>query len=115
MNAKLDKSLLNDYIEISVKENIGIDKIKDRIRKLFNIGQLSSNDLTYLSNARTISLLKKSLTKIDSTIKEINDNSPIDIVELGLRDTWNTLGEVIGATYKDELLDELFSRFCLGK
>ena len=115
LEGKLDKSLLGDYIEISVKENIGIDKIKDRIRKLFNIGQLSSNDLTYLSNARTISLLKKSLTIIDSTIKEINDNSPIDIVELGLRDAWNTLGEVIGATYKDELLDELFSRFCLGK
>ena len=107
LEGKLDKSLLG--------ENIGIDKIKDRIRKLFNIGELSSNDLTYLSNARTISLLKKSLTIIDSTIKEINDNSPIDIVELGLRDTWNTLGEVIGATYKDELLDELFSRFCLGK
>ena len=102
-------------LEISVKENIGIDKIKDKIRELFNIGELSSNDLTYLSNARTISLLKKSLTIIDSTIKEINDNSPIDIVELGLRDAWNTLGEVIGATYKDELLDELFSRFCLGK
>lgn len=115
LESKLDKSLLSDYIEISVKENIGIDKIKDRIRKLFNIGELSSNDLTYLSNARTISLLKKSLTIIDSTIKEINDNSPIDIVELGLRDAWNTLGEVIGATYKDELLDELFSRFCLGK
>lgn len=115
LEGKLDKSLLEDYIEISVKENIGIDKIKDRIRKLFNIGELSSNDLTYLSNARTISLLKKSLTIIDSTIKEINDNSPIDIVELGLRDAWNTLGEVIGATYKDELLDELFSRFCLGK
>lgn len=58
LEGKLDKSLLGDYIEISVKENIGIDKIKDRIRKLFNIGELSSNDLTYLSNARTISLLK---------------------------------------------------------
>lgn len=115
LESKLDKSLLSDYIEISVKENIGIDKIKDKIRELFNIGELSSNDLTYLSNARTISLLKKSLTIIDSTIKEINDNSPIDIVELGLREAWNTLGEVIGATYKDELLDELFSRFCLGK
>ena len=115
LESKLDKSLLNDYIEISVKENIGIDKIKDRIRELFNIGEITSNDLTYLSNARTISLLKKLLTIIDNTIKEINDNSPIDIVELGLRDAWNTLGEVIGATYKDELLDELFSRFCLGK
>lgn len=115
LESKLDKSMLEDYIEISVKENIGIDKIKNKIRDLFNIGEIKSNDLTYLSNARTISLLKKSLNIIDNTIKEINSNSPIDIVELGLKDAWNTLGEVIGATYKEELLDELFSRFCLGK
>lgn len=115
LESKLDKSMLDDYIEISVKENIGIDKIKNKIRDLFNIGEIKSNDLTYLSNARTISLLKKSLNIIDNTIKEINSNSPIDIVELGLKDAWNTLGEVIGATYKEELLDELFSRFCLGK
>ena len=115
LESKLDKSVLDDYIEISVKENIGIDKIKNKIRDLFNIGEIKSNDLTYLSNARTISLLKKSLNIIDNTIKEINSNSPIDIVELGLKDAWNTLGEVIGSTYKEELLDELFSRFCLGK
>ena len=115
LESKLDKNMLDDYIEISVKENIGIDKIKNKIRDLFNIGEIKSNDLTYLSNARTISLLKKSLNIIDNTIKEINSNSPIDIVELGLKDAWNTLGEVIGATYKEELLDELFSRFCLGK
>mgnify|MGYP004512405005 FL=1 len=112
---KLDKSMLEDYIEISAKENIGVDKIKDRIKKLFNIGELQTSDLTYLSNARTISLLKKSMHQIEDTLEEIQNNSPIDIVELGLKDSWNTLGEVIGETYKDELLDELFSRFCLGK
>ena len=53
--------------------------------------------------------------QIEDTLEEIQNNSPIDIVELGLKDSWNTLGEVIGETYKDELLDELFSRFCLGK
>lgn len=112
---KLDKSKLDDYIEISAKENIGIDKIKDQIRKLFNIGDIMTNDMTYLSNARTISLLKKSLGIINNTIDEINSNSPIDIVELGLKEVWNVLGEIIGQTYTDELLDELFSRFCLGK
>lgn len=112
---RLDKSMLEDYIEISAKENIGVDKIKDRIKKLFNIGELQTSDLTYLSNARTISLLKKSMHQIEDTLEEIQNNSPIDIVELGLKDSWNTLGEVIGETYKDELLDELFSRFCLGK
>lgn len=115
LEEKLDKTLLEDYIEISVKENIGIDKVKDRIKELFNIGEITSNDLTYLSNARTISLLKKSLSIVDNTLEEIEQNAPIDIIELGLKDAWNTLGEVIGETYKDELLDELFSRFCLGK
>lgn len=115
LESKLDKSMLEDYIEISAKENIGVDKIKDRIKKLFNIGELQTSDLTYLSNARTISLLKKSMHQIEDTLEEIQNNSPIDIVELGLKDSWNTLGEVIGETYKDELLDELFSRFCLGK
>ena len=71
--------------------------------------------MTYLSNARSISLLDKSLNYINESIKEIKDGSPIDIVELNLKEAWNALGEVIGETYTDELLDELFSRFCLGK
>jgi len=68
-----------------------------------------------MSNARSISLLGKSLNNINDAISEINNNSPIDIVEFHLKDAWNNLGEIIGETYTDELLDELFSRFCLGK
>lgn len=115
LKTKLNKKLLDNYIEISVKENIGIDKIKDEIKRLFNIGEISTNDMTYLSNARSIALLKKSLNNINDAINEINNNNPIDIVELSLKESWNNLGEVIGETYTDELLDELFSRFCLGK
>ena len=107
LKTKLNKKLLDSYIEISVKENIGIDKIKDEIKRLFNIGEISTNDMTYLSNARSIALLKKSLNNINDAINEI--------VELSLKESWNNLGEVIGETYTDELLDELFSRFCLGK
>ncbi len=112
---KLDKNMLDDYIEISVKENIGIDKIKDRIKKLFNLGEIKNSDLTYLSNARSISLLHKALNSIKESEEEIKINSPIDIVELSLRDAWDNLGQIIGEVYTDELLDELFSRFCLGK
>lgn len=112
---KLDKSVLDNYIEISAKENIGIEKIKDEIKRLFNLGELEASDLTYMSNARSISLLGKSLNNINDAISEINNNSPIDIVEFHLKDAWNNLGEIIGETYTDELLDELFSRFCLGK
>lgn len=89
--------------------------ILDKIKELFNLEKLETSDLTYLSNARSISLLKKSLNNISNAIDNINNNDPIDIVELELKDAWSTLGEIIGETYTDELLDELFSRFCLGK
>ena len=86
LKTKLNKKLLDSYIEISVKENIGIDKIKDEIKRLFNIGEISTNDMTYLSNARSIALLKKSLNNINDAINEINNNNPIDIVELSLKE-----------------------------
>ena len=110
-----DKKKIIVINKISAKENIGIEKIKDEIKRLFNLGELEASDLTYMSNARSISLLGKSLNNINDAISEINNNSPIDIVEFHLKDAWNNLGEIIGETYTDELLDELFSRFCLGK
>lgn len=115
LDSKLDKSLLDNYIEISVKENIGINKVKEEIKRLFNLGEITANDMTYLSNARSISLLHKVEKSIEEAEKEIELGSPIDIVEYSLKDAWNFLGEIIGETYTDELLDQLFSRFCLGK
>ena len=106
---------ISHYIKVSIKDNIGINQIKNEIKKIYNLEQIETKDMTYLTNARSISLLKESLTKIESAINNINESSPIDIVELDLKDAWDTLGEIIGVTYKDELLDEMFSRFCLGK
>jgi len=112
---KLDKTILENYIEISVKEGLGINKVKEEIKKLFNLGEIENSDMTYLSNARSIALLHRTASYIDDALNEIELNSPIDIVEFSLKDAWNTLGEIIGETYTDELIDELFSRFCLGK
>ena len=102
-------------VEISVKDNIGIEELKNEIKRIYNIDNIDTKDMTYLSNARSIALLKQSLLKINNSIKNIEENAPIDIVELDLKNAWELLGEIIGETYSDELLDELFSRFCLGK
>jgi tRNA modification GTPase len=104
-----------NIIKISIKDNIGIDSLKDEIKKIYNLEEIETTDMTYLSNARSISLLKQSLSKIEESITNINNNSPIDIVELDLKNAWELLGEIIGETYTEELIDELFSRFCLGK
>ena len=106
---------VEDAIKISIKDNTGIENIKNRIIEIFNLDKITTNDLSYLSNARSISLLKQTLSKLNECLNNINNNSPIDIIELDLKECWNTLGEIIGETYTDELIDEIFSRFCLGK
>lgn len=105
----------NETIKVSLKEGKNIEKITDEIKKIYNLEKIETSDLTYLSDARSISLLKQALSKINLAIKNIEDNSPIDIVELDLKNSWELLGQIIGETYTEELMDELFSRFCLGK
>ena len=104
-----------DAIKISIKDNEGIEKIKTRIIEIFNLDKISTSDLSYLTSARSISLLKEALNKINECINNIKQNVPIDIIELDLKECWNTLGLIIGETYSDELIDEMFKRFCLGK
>jgi len=106
---------VEDAIKISIKDNTGIEDIKKRITEIFNLDKISTNDMSYLSNARSISLIKQSLNKINECLNNIKNNTPIDIIELDLKECWNILGEIIGETYTDELIDEIFSRFCLGK
>ena len=105
----------NETIKVSLKEGKNIEKITDEIKKIYNLEKIETSDLTYLSDARSISLLKQALSKINLAIKNIEDNSPIDSVELDLKNSWELLGQIIGETYTEELMDELFSRFCLGK
>ena len=116
LESKLDLKDINERaIKVSIKNNMGIDKIKEEIKRIYNLEQIETTDMTYLSNARSISLLKKSLKYIESAITSINNEEPIDIVEINIKSAWETLGEIIGETYTEELIDELFSRFCLGK
>ena len=102
-------------INISLKKNIGLESLKNKIIEMFNLELINTNDMTYLSNARSIALLNKSLSIIKESINNLEKNVPIDIVEMDLKKCWETLGEIIGETYTDELIDEIFSRFCLGK
>ena len=112
---KLDLNLLPNYIEMSVKDDIGINELRNKIKEMFNLEQIEQNDYTYLSSARSISLLKKSLESLNAVKMGIENNMPVDMVEIDLKQMWSILGEIIGETYTDELIDQLFSQFCLGK
>ena len=82
---------------------------------MFNLKELEISDYTYISNSRQIALLKECLI-IVNTIQETNENGiSVDLIEIDLKRLWDKLGEIIGESYKDELLDEIFSKFGLGK
>ena len=119
LDSKIDRSLLTNYqdhiVEISVKENIGIDLLKNKIISLFNLEELNTKDPTYLSNVRSITILNNCLDKVNDIENAVKNNLPIDMIELDIKNIWEELGKINGTTYEEELLDEMFKRFCLGK
>jgi len=104
-----------DYIEISSKNKNDIDNLKNKIIDIFNLDDIENSDYTYISNIRQISLLKKCNRIISDINKELKKGIPVDLMEINIKLLWETLGEITGNVYKDELLDEIFSKFCLGK
>ena len=116
---KLDRNSLpvdkNKIIELSITEDKGIDELKAKIEELFHLNEIETKDPTYLSNARSISILKRCLKRVEDIEESLKKNLPIDMIELDIKNIWEELGTINGSTYEEELLDEMFSRFCLGK
>ena len=111
-NINIDK---NRVVYLSIINNEGIDELKNKISELFNISNITSTDPTYLNNARSISILNKCLDKVSEVEEAVKNNMPIDMIELDIKSIWEELGTINGSTYEEELLDEMFKRFCLGK
>ncbi len=110
------KIVLNEeYIEGNTIEDTGIEKLKKEIINKLNLDSIVTKDMTYMSNIRQIDLLKKALQSIETAIKNLELGIEVDIVEIDITNAWNLLGEITGDTYHDELINTLFSNFCLGK
>jgi len=99
----------------NTKEYKNLDNLKNKIIDMFNLEELDNKNMNYLSNARQISLVKQSLNSINNCLEQIENNIEIDLLAIDIKETYDLLGEIIGSTYKDELLDEIFANFCLGK
>ena len=111
------KKMIGDtpLIQTSMLKQEGIDELEIQIRDLFFGGEVQNQDMTYVSNSRHISLLKQARQTIQDAIDAAESGVPMDMVQIDLTRTWEILGEIIGETASDELIDQLFSQFCLGK
>ena len=115
LDKKIDDDKLSNVVYVSALNDENIDEIGNKIKKLFNLEKIEMTDLTYLTSARSGAILRKVLESVKAVRKGIEENYPIDMVEIDLKNIWNLLGEIIGESYDEELLDQLFSRFCVGK
>ena len=115
LEKKIDDDKLSNVVYVSALNDDNIDEIGNKIKKLFDLEKIETTDLTYLTSARSGAILRKVLDSVKAVRKGIEENYPIDMVEIDLKDIWNLLGEIIGESYDEELLDQLFSRFCVGK
>ncbi|MBB6731708.1 tRNA uridine-5-carboxymethylaminomethyl(34) synthesis GTPase MnmE [Cohnella zeiphila] len=100
---------------LSAKEGEGIDRLEQAVSKLFFSGGVESDDLTYVSNARHISLLHLAAKSLEDAIAASEAGIPIDLIQIDLTTAWEQLGEIIGDAVGESLLDQIFSQFCLGK
>lgn len=96
-------------------EEKGIDELELAIANIFFEGDIDVGDLTYVSNVRHIQLLKQAQQTLGDAISAIESGVPIDMVQIDITRTWELLGEIIGDTVHESLIDQLFSQFCLGK
>src|SRR5690625_71213 len=102
-------------ISTSLLGEEGIDELEKAISSTFFSGELETSDLTYVSNVRHIQLLNEAKQTLGDAMESLAINMPLDLVQIDVTRTWELLGEIIGDTAGDGLIDQLFSQFCLGK
>lgn len=117
LTKKIDLSKIKgeNIIETNTNTVDGIKNLKNKIKELFALETLKTKDYNYLTNARQISLAKQAYTSLLEAENSLNSELPIDMIEIDLKNCFETLGEIIGETYSEEIIDHLFANFCVGK
>ncbi len=103
-----------EHVLISATDDIGVDKLKDKILKKAGVAGFHK-DVTYLSNIRQATKLKEARFSLKESLVSIQQDMPVDIISIDLQNCYYLLNEILGVQSSDTLIDELFSRFCLGK
>ncbi|MBU8709009.1 tRNA uridine-5-carboxymethylaminomethyl(34) synthesis GTPase MnmE [Bacillus subtilis] len=121
LEAKIDTERVRELangrpvVTTSLLKEEGINDLEEAIQSLFYTGAIEGGDLTYVSNTRHISILQQAKRAIEDALSGIEQDVPIDMVQIDLTRCWELLGEIIGDSVHESLIDQLFSQFCLGK
>ena len=102
-------------IPVSAKEEQGIDALEQQIKDMFFDGELSFNDEVYITNIRHKAAIQDAYDSLEKVNMSIENNMPEDFYSIDLLDAYESLGSITGETIGEDLVNEIFSKFCMGK
>lgn len=111
----VEKHLDKKIISISAKENTGIHELEETIKEMFFHGEVTFNDEVYITNIRQKNSLQEAYDSLHLVVQSIEDGMPEDFYSIDLMSAYESLGRVIGESVEDDLVNEIFSKFCMGK
>ena len=109
------KSITNNIVKISALNNIGIEEIYNKITKMFNLNEINLDNEIVITKLRHKNLIHKAMENVEKAKQSLNENMPSDIVAIFIKDILESLGEITGEEVTENIINEIFSRFCLGK
>ena len=106
---------VNPVLKISVLEDQGIEELKEQISDMFFSGKLKATDGIMITSIRHKELLRKALNSLKEANSAVKGGMPLDLITIDIKEAFYELGNIVGETVKDNIIDEIFSRFCVGK
>lgn len=114
LHPRIDLNLFDDYLLMSTFNPGDIEKLETKIKQILNISDTADIDYTYVGNARQIAKLQQTKEALEEACNSVNNNYPLDIINIDLSNAWRRLAEILGTSH-DVIIDEIFANFCLGK
>ncbi len=115
MNLEKYEKIEKELINISVLNNKGLDEIINKVSQMFFEGSINVSDELIINNVRHKNLLIKAKKSLEEVLNSINNNMTIDFIEIDLKHAMESLGFIVGKSVSDDLMDKIFSEFCIGK
>ena len=109
------EELNKPIIDISALNKDGINELYDEITKLFKLNEININNEVIITNIRHLDLIRRAKENVENAINTINSNMPIDIISINIKDIIDCLNSITGESTSEDIINDIFSKFCLGK
>ena len=108
-------NITDNIVKISALNGNGIDQLYDCISKMFSLNQINLDNEVIITNLRHKNLISKALDNVKKARNTVKENMPVDIIAIFVKDILEDLGNITGEFVTDDIINEIFSKFCLGK